>query len=111
MLDMREYARRVVELTTAQKPGSFGPGGDWRCQASLERELELIGEAANRVPKEVQARFPEIPWAAIIGMRNILIHGYDSIDPAKLWQAATVSVPELLKHLDRAIDQMPPFEN
>jgi uncharacterized protein with HEPN domain len=43
-------------------------------------------------------------------MRNILIHAYDSIDPAKLWHAATVSVPELLAHLDAAIAQMPPFE-
>jgi hypothetical protein len=45
MLDMREYAQRVVELTTGQKPERFGPGGDWRLQASLERMLELIGEA------------------------------------------------------------------
>ncbi len=110
MLDMREYAQRVVELTTGQKPERFGPGGDWRLQASLERMLELIGEAANRVPKEVQARFPEIPRAAIVGMRNVLIHGYDSVDPSKLWHAATVGVPELLKHLERAIAQMPPFE-
>ncbi len=111
MLDMREYAQRVIELTAGQTPETFGPGGDWRLRASLERMLELIGEAANRVPKETQARFPEIPWAALIGMRNILIHAYDSIDPVKLWYAATLSVPELLKHLDRALEQMPPFES
>ncbi len=110
MLDMREYARRVVELTADHTEQALGPGGDWRFQASLERLLEVIGEAANRIPKEVQVQFPQIPWAPIIGMRNILVHGYDSIDPAKLWQAAKVSVPELLKHLDTAIAQMPPFE-
>jgi len=110
MLDMREYARRVVELTAGQTEQVLGPDGDWRFQASLERLLEVIGEAANRVPKEVQSQFPQIPWAPIIGMRNILVHAYDSIDPVKLWHAATVSVPELLKHLDAAIAQMPPFE-
>ncbi len=107
---MREYGRRVVELTAGLEEAAIGPGGDWRLQAALERALELIGEAANRVPKEVQARFPEIPWAAIIGMRNLLIHAYDSIDPRKLWHAATVSVPELLQHLDRVLEQMPPLE-
>ena len=111
MLDMREAARRVAELTAGRTEAALGPGGDWRFQASLERLLEIIGEAANRVPKDVQAQFPQIPWSAIIGMRNILVHAYDSIDPAKLWHAATVSVPELLKHLDTAITQMPPFES
>ena len=110
MLEMREYAQRGLELTAGQNPRVLGPGGDWRWQASLERMLELIGEAANRVPKDVQARFPGIPWAALVGMRNILIHAHDSVDPAKLWQAATVNVPELLKHLDGAMAQMPPFD-
>lgn len=110
MLDMREFARRVVELTAGQTEQALRPGGDWRFQASLERLLETIGEAANRVPKDVQAQFPNIPWAAIIGMRNILVHAYDSIDPVKLWHAATVSVPELLRYLDDAIARMPPFE-
>jgi uncharacterized protein with HEPN domain len=111
MLDMREAARRVVELTADQTEGALGPSGDWRFQASLERLLEVIGEAANRIPKDVQAQFPQIPWSAIIGMRNILVHAYDSIDPVKLWHAATVSVPELLEHLDAAIAQMPPLES
>lgn len=111
MLDMREAARRVAELTAGRTEDTLGPGGDWRFQSSLERLLEIIGEAANRVPKDVQAQFPQIPWSAIIGMRNILVHAYDSIDPVKLWHAATVSVPELLKHLDQAIAKMPPFES
>jgi len=110
-LDMHEAARRVVELAAGQTEGALGPSGDWRLQTSLERLLEIIGEAANRVPKDVQAKFPQIPWSAIIGMRNILVHAYDSVDPAKLWYAATVSMPELLSHLEAAISQMPPFES
>ncbi|MBI4025836.1 MAG: DUF86 domain-containing protein [Verrucomicrobia bacterium] len=51
MLDMREHARRVVELTAGRTEEALRSGGDWRLQASLERTLEIIGEAANRVPK------------------------------------------------------------
>ena len=46
----------------------------------LVRLLEVVGEAANRVPNDEQGLHPEIPWAEIIGLRNRLIHGYDSID-------------------------------
>jgi len=55
----------VAELTAGRTEAALGPGGDWRFQASLERLLEIIGEAANRVPKDVQAQFPQIPWSAI----------------------------------------------
>jgi uncharacterized protein with HEPN domain len=61
MLDMREYARRVVELTAGQTEQALAPGGDWRIQANLDRLLEVIGEAANRVPKEIHAQFPQMP--------------------------------------------------
>ncbi|MBI4023686.1 MAG: DUF86 domain-containing protein, partial [Verrucomicrobia bacterium] len=74
------------------------------------KKRPLLHQFPSRVSKEVRSKFPQIPWEAIIGMRNILAHGYDSIDPVKLWHAATVSVPELLKHLDSAIAQMPPFD-
>ena len=46
----------------------------------LVRLLEVVSEAANRVPNDEQGLHPEIPWAEIIGLRNRLIHGYDSID-------------------------------
>jgi len=76
----------------------------------LERTLFIVGEAANRVPREVQAQHPEIPWAAIIGLRNLLAHGYETIDAQKLWLTATVSVPEMLRDLDAVIARQPPFE-
>jgi len=108
LLDMQEYAREVVAFSAGRTAADVAT--DQMFRRALERSMEIIGEAANRVPREVQDRFPQIPWAAIIGMRNLLAHGYDSIDPRKLWQAATVSVPELLKHLDEAIEKQPPFE-
>ncbi|MGQ0591835.1 MAG: HepT-like ribonuclease domain-containing protein [Gammaproteobacteria bacterium] len=110
MLDMRDYAQRVVDLTAGHTKEDITEERDWPLRLSLERALEIIGEAANRVPRDVQAQFPQIPWAAIIGMRNILIHAYDTIDLLQLWYAATVSVPELLRHLDTAIDRQPSFD-
>ena len=111
LLDMREHAQRVAAIMRGRTIRDVTDDRDLMLRPALERLLEIIGEAANRVPREVQDRFPQIPWAAIIGLRNLLAHGYDSIDPQKLWATATVNVPELLRHLDAAIEQQPPFEN
>ncbi len=109
MLDMREYALRAVEFTRGTTLDAI-KAEDHCTRMALERALFIVGEAANRVPREVQTQYPQIPWPAMIGLRNVLAHGYEKISPERLWQTATVSVPELLKHLDEAIEQQPPFE-
>lgn len=107
---MRAYGLRVVEFTRGQTEQAIVGESGWMMRAALERTLFIIGEAAAHVPRDVQEQCPQIPWAAIVGLRNILAHGYEVIDPQKLWLTATVSVPELLKHLDAAIEKQPPFE-
>jgi uncharacterized protein with HEPN domain len=69
---------------------------------ALVRAVEIIGEAASRVTPETRSATPNIPWAAIVAMRNRLIHAYFDIDRNILWKAVTEEVPELLTLL-RAI--------
>jgi uncharacterized protein with HEPN domain len=59
------------------------------------RHLQIIGEAARARPMDVRAQAPELPWPKIIGMRNILVHGYFDIDTDIVWEAATNDVPVL----------------
>lgn len=66
---------------------------------SLVRLLEIVGEAANRIPLENQQQYPAIPWQQIIGLRNRLIHGYDAVDFDILWQIVTVDLPPLVNVL------------
>ena len=47
---------------------------------AVVRQIEIIGEAANRIPLEVQSLYPNLPWTQMIGARNRLIHGYDNVD-------------------------------
>ena len=108
LLDMHDYALRVVTLTQGQSEHSITRDNNWQLQASLERCLELIGEAANRIAPDFQKDHPEIPWAGIIGMRNLLIHGYDSVLPSKLWETATAGIAELLPHLSSLIKSIQP---
>ncbi|MCM2358414.1 MAG: DUF86 domain-containing protein [Geobacteraceae bacterium] len=68
---------------------------------SLVRLLEIVGEAANRIPPETRQQYPSIPWQQIIGLRNRLIHGYDAVDFDILWQIVTVDLPPLVNVLKR----------
>jgi len=64
--------------------------------------IKVLGEAANRVSKETQAKHPRIPWAQII-TRNRLIHGYDFVDLDILWRTVTDNLPALVGQLQGII--------
>ena len=58
-------------------------------QVGSLRHLQIIGEAARAPPEDVRAPASEIPWSKIVGMRNVLVHGYFDIDTDIVWDAAT----------------------
>ena len=59
------------------------------------RNIEIIGEAAGNLPKEVTARAPQIPWRLICDMRNVLAHAYFGVSLKVVWDTATTQVDEL----------------
>jgi len=65
--------------------------------------LEIVGEAASRVPAEERSRNSEIPWTEIIGLRNRLIHAYDFVDHDILWQIITIDLPPLVAVLEKTL--------
>ncbi len=67
---------------------------------SMERAMEVVGEAARRVSPEFQSAHGEIPWALIIGQRNILAHEYGEVRSERIWETATVHVPTLIESLE-----------
>ncbi|KTS96367.1 nucleotidyltransferase [Pseudomonas oryzihabitans] len=64
------------------------------------RNLELIGEAATRIPAAVRDGHPDIPWRQVIATRNRLIHGYLGIDDDILWSIIQGDLPKLREQLD-----------
>lgn len=66
------------------------------------RNFQVIGEAARRVPIELQARHPEIPWAQMMGMRNVIVHGYDVIRLDIVWRTIQENLPPLIEPLKAA---------
>jgi len=72
---------------------------DVRTQWAVEMGLIRIGEAVNRIPDEVLARFPGQPWRQIVAMRNLAAHQYDDLDPRRVWRTLTGDVPALRAYL------------
>jgi uncharacterized protein with HEPN domain len=64
-------------------------------------DLAVIGEAAKGVSEATRARLRDVPWSDMAGMRDVVIHQYFGIDGALAWRAASVSVPRLLRALER----------
>lgn len=67
------------------------------------RQLEIIGEAARALPEEVRALAPEIEWYKIIGMRNVLAHGYLEVDLDIVWSAASRDALALKPAMERLL--------
>jgi len=62
---------------------------------AVVRNLEVIGEAARQLPGEVREALPNHPWTNIVGMRNIIAHGYFGVDPDIVWSVATTHIAAL----------------
>jgi len=70
---------------------------------SLIHLLEIIGEAANGISDEFKKKHSNIPWKALIGMRNRLIHGYFDIDLDIVWKTVDEDIPDLKKEVEKVI--------
>jgi uncharacterized protein with HEPN domain len=100
---MLDAAREAVSFTQSRTRSDLN--SDRMLTLSLVKCIEIIGEAAARVTKGSQRRYPEIPWTNIIAMRNRLIHAYFDIDLDRVWDTVTDDLPPLIASLQ---DILPP---
>ena len=80
---------------------------DVTLQLALTRAIEVIGEAASKVSDECQQATSQLPWSAIIGMRNRLIHAYLDINLDILWRTVINDIPTLIAEPEKIL---PPDE-
>ena len=100
--DMIGFCERILAYTAEMDRRTFV--AEVLTYDATLRNLELIGEAATHVPAEIRAEYAEIPWQAIIGARNRLIHGYAGIDNDVIWTMVEDAVPKLLPALRHLLE-------
>ena len=94
---MLDHAREAVAMAGNYSEDDLADNR--MLQLALVRLVEIIGEAAARVSPEAQARHSGVPWPAIVGMRNRLIHGYADIAHDIVWGILETNLPVLKKEL------------
>jgi uncharacterized protein with HEPN domain len=73
---------------------------------AITRLLEILGEAARRVSQELRSAHPEIEWREIIGARDRIIHGYDTVDLDRVWRICREDLPALTKKLEKVLEEI-----
>jgi uncharacterized protein with HEPN domain len=101
MIDAAERAVRHLGGLDLQ-----GLAADELRSDAIVRALEIVGEACKQVSRPVRDRFPAVPWQPIAGMRDRLIHGYDQVDWAIVWETVTRFVPAALPELRKVRDAL-----
>jgi uncharacterized protein with HEPN domain len=98
--DILENISDIREFTAGLTRESFST--DKKTMKAVVRSLEVMGEAAIKLPEHVRNRYPEVSWQEIIGMRNRLIHEYFGVDFDIVWQ----TIEEDLAPLETAVKKM-----
>lgn len=99
--DMLEAINRINSYTSDMYYDSFIL--DTKTSDAVLRNIQIIGEAANRVSKDMKDSHPEIEWSRIIRSRHILVHDYFGVDFEIVWRIIKFHLPDLKEHLDRII--------
>jgi uncharacterized protein with HEPN domain len=101
---MRDHAQEAVDMLGDR--GVEQLRTNRMLQLALLQLIEIVGEAAARVPADVRQIYPSVPWQLAAGMRNRLIHGYDVVEFEIVYDTVKDDLPALVAQLD-AILQPP----
>jgi uncharacterized protein with HEPN domain len=101
---MEDYAGKAMRFVRGVDFGEFHRNEEK--VLAVIRALEVIGEAAKKIPEPVRGRFPDIPWKDAAGMRDKLIHDYTGVDSKVLWETLRDDIPPLRKAVRKALKEL-----
>ncbi len=96
--DIREAAREIEDFMRGVKFHEFE--NDKKLRYAVERQLHVIGEAANHMAPQFRKKHPEINWKRLIELRNVIAHEYGETLTNRIWLGATDGLSELIETLD-----------
>ena len=90
---LEQMLEAIVDIERITAGRSFEAyAADRPCRRAVERCIEIVSEASRRLPSDLKASHPAIPWANVAGIGNVLRHDYDVVNNATIWHAATVDL-------------------
>lgn len=76
---------------------------NFRINFAVVRALEIIGEATRRLPMSLRQEYAEIPWKNMAGMRDRIIHGYDTVDLQIVWDVVKKDIPQIKPRIQQIL--------
>jgi len=101
VIDLLEAAKLALSYVSGKTKDEFLK--DTQCQDAVIRRLEIIGEAARRISDETRATYPKLPWKAMVGMRNVMIHKYDDVDLVIVWDTVQNDLQPVVARLEEVV--------
>lgn len=101
VLDMLEAIERASRYTKGMTLEAFVKN-EMVCDAVM-RNIQIIGEAANRTSKQLRESTAHLEWSKIIGMRHRLVHDYFEIEESIVWRVVTDYLPPLAEELKKVL--------
>lgn len=99
--DIKDSIRKIEKYTHNSSFEKFSK--DEQMIDAVVRNLSIIGEAVNNIPKEIKDKNPNVAWSEIKGMRNKVIHEYFGIDEEILWKTTQDDIPIFKKQINRLL--------
>ncbi len=100
LLDILDAIERIHRYTAGRRAAFES---DELVQAWVLRHLQLIGEAARRLSEEFRTRYPDIPWAPIVALRNYLVHDYFTVNLDMVWAVVAHDLSVLRSQVEAAL--------
>lgn len=101
LLHMRDAAREAVSFTRNCQRADLD--NNRMLALAIVKEIEIIGEAASRVSAPCKAKYSQLLWREMVGMRNRLTHAYFEVDLDIVWEVVTQDLPPLIEELEAII--------
>ena len=108
--DYRAYLEDILEAASAAREFVAGMTKedltkDRRTRDAVIRNLEVIGEAAKKLPAQTKRSHPGVEWKKIAGLRDILIHDYFGIDMDIVWDVVQNKLPPLADQIRHILEE------
>jgi uncharacterized protein with HEPN domain len=105
---MLEAAEEAARFATGRSRSDLD--SDRMLVFALVRAIEIVGEAANSLSEQTRRAHRDLPWQAMIGMRNRVIHAYFDVDLDRIWDTVTEDLPPLAARLRDMLASSQPDE-